>query len=375
MTNSKSNFIVFGNPDEIKTYRETERVNQSTLKKLLSNSIVKEEESSTLYYEEKSHFIIGNAVDLLLTVGSNQFISDFYISDIQKPSDTIMSIINLLYDRLKQKENSINNNVTVYGNELLEAIKEHKYREEWNNTARVNYVSSKGSDYFKLLADSNGRTIISKAENEKILSIVDRFRKDDKFGFLFNQKLISKVKDKNIAVFHQVPVYWTEIINKETPIECKALIDTIVVDITNKTIKIFDIKTTGDVVLNFTNSIKALRYDLQLAFYYRGLMQSISNMPLLKEYSDFKFLQPSLLVASAVTNEKIVEFEMSRQLLDNATFGRATYVTPFGIKVYPVYGYKNALKAYLFYKENGFSDTFMATANNRKLVISEYYDY
>ena len=88
---------------EIDKYFESENLNQSRLKSLeqgLSKFLDTEKlTDKELYYGENKSFIKGSAVDCLLTGEEGKFEDLYYISDIEtKPSDTEMSIINMVFD-------------------------------------------------------------------------------------------------------------------------------------------------------------------------------------------------------------------------------------------------------------------------------------
>ena len=62
--------VVITPQSEIDKYFESDALSQSSLKKLLTgiNSFLNnQKEESELFYTEKGHFIIGSAVDMLLT--------------------------------------------------------------------------------------------------------------------------------------------------------------------------------------------------------------------------------------------------------------------------------------------------------------------
>ena len=87
---------------EIDKYFESEALSQSVLKTLLGGLdtfLSNQEEEQELYYKEKGHFVIGSAVDCILTGQEGEFDKQYYVSQIEKkPSETEMSIIKMTFD-------------------------------------------------------------------------------------------------------------------------------------------------------------------------------------------------------------------------------------------------------------------------------------
>ena len=70
---------------------------------------------------------------------------------------------------------------------------------------------------------------------------------------------------------HQIPIYFNY-----KGIECKALLDGILIDHHDKTIEPFDLKTTSKSVFDFTDSFLQYGYYRQCAFYEQALLSDES---------------------------------------------------------------------------------------------------
>lgn len=143
-----------------------------------------------------------------------------------------------------------------------------------SNSEYIQYLKVKG-DY---------REILSKSKKELITTITNTIKSHKKAS-----KLMFTDVDDNVLEFTnmaqqdsdihkdqkcEVPVYWEyPIVYNGEALKCKALIDRLVVDHTNKRITIVDLKTTS-VLGDFTDTIIEREYYRQLAFYRLSLQHS-----------------------------------------------------------------------------------------------------
>jgi len=86
-----------------KQYREHAALSQSQLKLFLNgyDCYVSNKEKSHLYFEDKKHFNIGSAVDVLCTEGLIAYNQQFVQINDNKPSEAIMSILQKMADENK----------------------------------------------------------------------------------------------------------------------------------------------------------------------------------------------------------------------------------------------------------------------------------
>ena len=80
------------NRETEQAYRESPSISQSGLKLLMSGvGVYNNSEPEDKYYSEKEHFIIGNGVDNMITMGKEVFQKEYYVSTLEnKPSASIM---------------------------------------------------------------------------------------------------------------------------------------------------------------------------------------------------------------------------------------------------------------------------------------------
>ena len=94
----------------VEEYYNDSRLSQSKLKLLLGNNpnLFNTVAEPKLYFEEKKYFLIGDGVDCQLTRPITEYAEKFHISNVEnKPSDTMKSIINQIYDEARSVEKTL----------------------------------------------------------------------------------------------------------------------------------------------------------------------------------------------------------------------------------------------------------------------------
>lgn len=276
--------------ERIKQYFNSSAISQSQLKAILNgvgafHTIKKEGE---LYYEEKESLVIGSAVDCILTernkdnyIDLQSFLDNYYISVIEKPSDTIMSIVQEIYSKVN-KEDIADLNDIKYSILILGVCNNHKYQGNWKDETRVKKIQDDGALYWNELVKSDGKQILDRTQAIIVWNIVVSLLTHNHTRKYFEYSI-------DISVRFQLPIYF---VYKDE--ECRALLDLVIIDFKNKCIIPCDIKTIGDYTGNFPNNAKRFRYDFQAAFYILALLSWVKENHLEDfEIKDFKFIVES----------------------------------------------------------------------------------
>ena len=344
-------------------YYDNPAVSQSQLKTLLIHpKAFREERESSLYFEEKEHFTIGSAVDFCLTQPDKEFSEVYHVSKLQnKPSDTIKSIINQVFD-ICVKEFSIENlvNIHAYYNIILNCCDNHNYQNRWNEQTRVNKICEH-YEYWEDLKTSYGKTILSQEEKNAIDTIVMFLRTSEYTSVYFNAKDIR----------YQVPIYF-----ECEGVDCKALLDMVIFDHELKTVQPIDIKTLGDNTLNFPKSVRRRRYDIQAAFYIEALKYMLSLY-----YSDYRILPFIFLVESTTNPGEPLVFRCTPSLISIGEQGRPqlylkgeiadkTGVSDVEYSRLPkILGFRQLLNLYKHYLKNGFNKDRQIESNSGSFLL------
>lgn len=349
--------IIRSSKEQIQEYINSPALNQSKLKLLsISAQAFQEVKEPEMFFEEKEHFLIGKAVDDLITMGQEYFDENYYVSDIVKPSDTIMSIIQQVFHS-RESDNFFDNN-------LLTAIEAHNYQPNWKPDTKITKVSIEGESYWNELLQSIGKTILDKEQILKIDSIVNQLLEHRFTSDYF------KI-DEQIDIFYQLPLYFTQ-----DNVECKALLDMVIVNHKLKTITPIDIKTIGDYTKFFDYQCLRRRYDIQASWYCQALWKWRDEHFDRYSVKSFKFI-----VASTTKQCDPVVFDTTSNFINAGKYGsskvRYYYMNTNSENIKEstteTYGWKKLLKIYNWHNQNGWDKDYEIENNNGVFVIDSDY--
>src|SRR5690606_22838254 len=97
-------------PIIVAEYEANMAINQSSLKEIMFNGIqsylANKEALARVekYFEDKEHFLIGKAADIIMSFGDEAFKGIYHVSTIEdKPSDTIMKVLHMTLNQLQNE--------------------------------------------------------------------------------------------------------------------------------------------------------------------------------------------------------------------------------------------------------------------------------
>ena len=242
--------------DVVSKYRELESISQSSLKLLMAGvGVYNNAEPEDKYYSEKEHFIIGSAVDTLITMGADACKEEYYVSTLEnKPSATIMSIVKEVYDIISSESSYFEANADFasdniyFKDTILHVADKQEFQKRWKHETRYKKIVEQGKDYWDDLIKSEGRQILSLEQFEKIKTISDNI-----INHPYTEKYFQDAE--HLDIFYQLPLQFVY-----ENVSCKSLLDMVIVNHHNKTIQPIDIKTMGDYASNFP--ISFMRRDM-----------------------------------------------------------------------------------------------------------------
>jgi len=119
----------------------------------------------------------------------------------------------------------------------------------------------------------------------------------------------SKLLEDNDNTHNEYAIYFKDV---NTNLDCKALIDRIIIDKENKEITLIDIKTTNT-LKNFKDKVREFNYDRQLAYYWRAIFHQF------KDEIDEKYtFKTYIIVISTITLIEVKVLEIPENLLREA---------------------------------------------------------
>lgn len=237
-------------------YLNSSAINQSFLKLVLSNRV-------NTKFKETPLLAIGSYVDCLLT--SPHLKEDLFIDDLDKrPSETIRGFLIQLRDILLSTGSSIGE-LKDHKDLVIQIARDANYNSKWGDEAIWNAIEKDGSTYWEFLLKSNGKSILTKEEKELSNKIVSLTLDHHVTGKYF-------IEQPNVDKYFQKDIYWTY-----NGIDCKGLIDLLIVEHETKSIYLVDIKsTTVSSIEEWFRICKSKNYPFQLAFYKEGIAQNFN---------------------------------------------------------------------------------------------------
>lgn len=363
--------VIITPQSEVNRYYDSDCLNQSTLKELQHGvdkflATLKKREEET---EEKSYFIIGGAVDLILTGEEGIFEEFYHISSLlNKPSDTEMSIIKLTFDLIV---NNITSNpeeigfISDYPNIISEAINQIGWQPKWKEETKINKIIDLGYEYFEDLKKACGKTVISVLQKEIIDNIVKSLRENPRTSKYFDRNSLSQ--ETSVDIYYQLPLYF-----KVEGIDCKALLDFLIV-LKNEegvvtTLMPFDLKTMSGYTIEFPNSVRTRRYDIQAAFYRDALTNPTTIFP--ENFPNFDRnivnVKPFTFIVESSNNPgKPLLFKVSEELDAIAKYGKVNHE---GRKV--VKGYLDLIEEYKYHSSTNWTEEKIVTESNGILELN-----
>jgi hypothetical protein len=367
--------VIVATKEEVQEYYGSDALGQSKLKLLLGDlsSFHKEFDSSA------EHFMIGSAVDCILTNSIEAFNEEYYISSVEKlPSDAVIEILELVHKDLLQDyaehlEVIIGEDEPLpitsfpefvgelkeWSTYILDACEKTGWQPRWGADAKLKNIIEPGSTYFLDMCLGFGKTIISQTQVETIRSIVKSLENNPRTAGFFNRNFFENQPD--YTMYYQFPIYF-----EYRGIQCKALLDMVIVgrDIEGKILSItgIDLKTMNGNTFYFPSSVKARRYDIQAAWYTLALHQHFA----VPEGSDV--IKPFQFVVESTSYQgKPLNFIVDNSLLGIGRYGRraiSLHDTDMfngdemasAIIQYQIKGFEQLLDLYIYHSENGFTE-------------------
>jgi hypothetical protein len=367
--------VIVATKEEVLEYYESSALGQSKLKRLLGdlNSFHKEEDSSA------EHFVIGSAVDCILTNSREAFNEEYYISEVEKlPSETVVSILQSVHEDLLQdyaehleviigQENpepvttfiDFVGDLKDHPSYILDACDKAEWQPRWGADAKLKNIIEPGTEYFMDLCKAFGKRVISKSQSNIINAIVTSLQNNPRTTGFFDRVFFESLP--NITIYYQFPIYF-----EYRGVQCKALLDMVIVerDIENRILSVtgIDLKTMNGNTYYFPSSIKARRYDIQAAWYVLALHHHFAIPEGSTVVKPFQFV-----VESTSYQGKPLNYIVAESLLELGRFGRraiSLHETDMfngdgmasAIIQHQILGFEQLLDLYIYHSENGFNE-------------------
>lgn len=242
---------------------------------------------------DKRHFRIGSAIDTLLTE-PYRFDELFCIVNLNAPSGLMGKFIYYLPKGLFPPEDEIND---IYLEDFKEAYEKSGYKlpiktvvsNLWSEPTYYNfYYMSKNTENKTLLSLDEFKEVEEAVKNIRSNSFINHY-----FSIISDNPHIQKEFQKVIFFEYECPTgikdYFTDEEVHE-PVECKAMMDLVVWDHKEKTVRLIDLKSTGHSTYDFEEYFYSYGYFRQCAFYTLAMQHYLKSNNLDYTILPFQFI-------------------------------------------------------------------------------------
>lgn len=269
---------------------------------------------------QTSSLLFGSAVDTLITGGKEEFDNLFYIVKEDNTSDKIKDIINSI------RELFISNGDTpperlrnVCDDEILICANNHQYQQRWKDETRVKSIRENGDTYYNICNVINNKKIISQDDYNDACYCVDALKTSSTTNHIF----VDNPFEEGIERLFQLKLKF-----EYNGVPYRSMMDVTKVDHKNKTIQIYDLKTSSHFEDEFVQSFMKYNYWIQSVLYWHNLKENISKDDYFK---DFKLLPFKFVVINRNSLMPLVwEFKACESITD-LKFKNVTLKNPFKI--------------------------------------------
>lgn len=260
-------------------YRADNALSYSTLARFNREGFSK---LSTLFDKiESPSLTFGSAVDTIITDGMDAFKAKFMVANFDA-SDQICQYAKLVFDFFypqdKDEYKTLNN---VPDDKLADFLTDNGYQLNWKKETRARVFKEKASDYYRSLADANGRTVIDSNTYTDVTRCCDVLKTSVATKFYFNNDAF----DTNIEKVYQLKFKATF-----NDIDYRCMPDLLIVNHENKTILPIDLKTSSHEEWDFPKSFVQWNYQIQARLYWRIIERNIKNDAYFKDFTLLDYL-------------------------------------------------------------------------------------
>jgi len=344
-------------------------VNQSVIVALLQGGVqsyldnqqlLKQQEEGLIPKDDKTHFNIGKAVDVRLTGSTQQYNQQFHISDlISKPTEKTKLVIDTAFLKATQLNTSVHTDWRLYRELFEEAITEIGYYPNRDMNSKLKAIADANcAPYWKDMIEAEGKILLSQEEEQTAKMLVNNFLTHSHTKDFFRNE---ENCPEYIDIIYQFPAY-----TRYMDIDCKALLDIVLINHRINTIYPLDVKTTGDYTLLFNRAIRKRRYDIQGSYYRTMLNYSLSKVSEIigKDVSEYKLSNFGFLVEST----KSPGIPMPVVLGPDAE-----HVGRYGGGFYK--GWMHGLTIYQQWRESGFSIEKRFSITGGAIIVGTDFEY
>jgi hypothetical protein len=208
--------------------------------------------------EFKKYLLEGTLIHFLV-LENQDFDSKFIVMPENLPSSNTISVVERIFDENSEKILADPTLQLVdFEDEVDTILTEIKLHQNVKDKAKriAKIVEPKAEEYFNILRSKDRKTVIDSALLDKCTRRADIVKANVKMRELLGLDIISD--GKLYGVYNELELSMEPV--KDMPFGYKGILDNLVVDVVNKTVRINDFKTTGKTLVDFPQSVDFWNY-------------------------------------------------------------------------------------------------------------------
>jgi hypothetical protein len=316
----------------VTAYRRSQAINQSLLKDVHEDPFCFDAE----YRKKKKHrtestgMTVGNITDLLLALQPEDLIDYVYVDTVVPPTEAsqMRKYVDYLILKGKERYKSVSEiPLSLFEEAYLKAGFQRDSLEKVMNTR----FPEEGYAYVESRLRTADMMVVSEYEHNRATDVYNSITTHPFTKDFFIEKEGERIE-------YQHPVFFTIVIDGK-PVQCKALLDTVIFNENEKKITWLDTKCIDGHVSRFEYSYEKFQYYIQGAFYYDALIWAYGDQ--------YEIMPPTFIVESFTNPGNPVVKIMSEEEIEVARHGGRSKRSLRNIT-----GYREMISNYLFYLES-----------------------
>ena len=234
------------------------------------------------------HYVLGKKEDVetiatlmgklthCLLLDPDNFKNQFILLPGTQPSDNPKKVIEQVFQHqlnlttVGEFEEPAKNQLTDHKDTIIDILKEvNLYQSLKTDEQRIDkIITDSHQEYFEFLFNRQDKSIVDLPTHSACVDIVEQLKESDNV-----MTLLGKINlGENSQVFNEFGIQ----IEKEGSRSCglKGILDNLVIDSTNKSIKINDLKTTSKTISEFRETVDFFKLWIQAALYKKLVMET-----------------------------------------------------------------------------------------------------
>lgn len=236
--------------------------------------ILKEREIRT-----EKHLLEGILIHYLLLDNKELFDETFIVTPEDLPSENSIKVVYMVFEKYKelveQDLTKADLMLCDFPEEvdaiLLEMNLHQAVKDKDKRIAKI--VEPKAEAYFEYLKNKGGREIIDSGTLDKCALAAELIKKNQNVIDLLGMTI--EPDGINFGVYNELHLTMAL---ENFPFGLQGVLDNMVVDVQNRTIRINDFKTSGKTLVDFPESVEYWKYWLQAAIYVRLAMEFLKEV-------------------------------------------------------------------------------------------------